>query len=236
VNESGLDPEREFLLRSLDDLEAERAAGDIDEKDYVELRDAYTARAAEVLRAMDAPPDVLEDRDRPVGRRRMQRAVAAATLVVLVAVGAGALVASMAGERTPGQQVSGAIAGTQAELLARARDSLSRGKALDAVKAYDAVLRSDPRNAEALAYRGWVLKLAGLPDRGLESIDRAIAADPSYPDAHFFRGMILKQDKKDPAGAVKELRIFLASNPTGDLVPMVQQVFDQALQESGQSQ
>jgi hypothetical protein len=48
--------------------------------------------------------------------------------------------------------------------------------------------------------------------------------------------MILKQDKKDPAGAVKELRIFLASNPTGDLVPMVQQVFDQALQESGQSQ
>ena len=228
-----LDPEREFLLRSLDDLEAERAAGDIDEKDYLELRDAYTARAAEVLRAMDAPRDVIEDKGRPVRRRRVQRAVAAATLVVLVAVGAGARVASMAGERTPGQQVSGSVAGTQAELLARARDSLGRGKALDAVKTYDAVLGKDPRNPEALAYRGWVLRLAGLSDKGLESIDQAIAADPSYPDAHFFRGMILKQDRKDPAGAVKELRIFLASNPTGDLVPMVQKVLEQALQESG---
>jgi tetratricopeptide (TPR) repeat protein len=230
-----LDPEREFLLRSLDDLEVERAAGDIDEKDYLELRDAYTARAAEVMRAIELSPTAVDEgEDRPVRRRRMQRAVAAATLVVLVAVGAGALVASMAGERTPGQQVSGSIAGTQAELLAQARNSLSNGKALDAVKAYDAVLRSDPQNAEALAYRGWVLKLAGLPDKGLESIDRAIAADPSYPDAHFFRGMILKQDKLDPAGAVKELRLFLASNPTGDLVPMVQQVLDQALRESGE--
>ena len=228
-----LDPGREFLLRSLDDLEVERAAGDIDEKDYLELRDAYTARAAEVMRAIDETGNVIDDEDRPVRRRRMQRAVAAATLVVLVAVGAGALVASMAGERTPGQQVSGSVAGTQAELLARARDFLGRGKALDAVKTYDAVLGKDPKNAEALAYRGWVLRLAGLSNKGLESIDQAIAADPSYPDAHFFRGMILKQDRKDPAGAVKELRIFLASNPTGDLVPMVQQVLDQALQESG---
>ena len=231
-----LDPEREFLLRSLDDLEVERAAGDIDEKDYLELRDAYTARAAAVMRAMQEAPSggEAEDEERPVRRRRMQRAVAAATLVVLVAVGAGALVASVAGERTPGQQVSGSVAGSQAELLARARDALSRGKALDAVRAYDAVLGKDPQNPEALAYRGWVLKLAGLPDKGLESIDRAIAADPSYPDAHFFRGMILEQDRKDPAGAVKELRIFLASNPTGDLVPMVQQVLDRALRESGE--
>src|SRR5205823_14476609 len=110
-----LDPEREFLLRSLDDLEVERAAGDIDEKDYLELRDAYTARAAEVMRAIDETRHVIDDEERPVRRRRMQRAVAAATLVVLVAVGAGALVASMAGERTPGQQVSGSVAGTQAE-------------------------------------------------------------------------------------------------------------------------
>ena len=241
-----LERERDFLLRSLDDLEAERAAGDVDENDYEQLRDAYTARAAAVLRAIDGEQETLlpgeaeyldeqEAARRYARRRRTQRTVGAVVLVALLAVGAGALVATFAGERTPGQQVSGSLPGTESGLLARARDALSRGKALDAVKAYDAVLRRDPQNAEALAYRGWVLRLAGLTDKGLESIDQAIAADPSYPDAHFFKGMILEQDKKDPAGAVTELRTFLASNPKGDLVPMVQQVLERALRESGQA-
>lgn len=44
------DEEREFLLRSLRDLDAEFAAGDIDEADYHTLRDDYTARAAALLR------------------------------------------------------------------------------------------------------------------------------------------------------------------------------------------
>jgi hypothetical protein len=49
---SVLEEEREFFLRSLRDLEAERAAGDIDEHDYAALRDDYTVRAAQVLRRL----------------------------------------------------------------------------------------------------------------------------------------------------------------------------------------
>ena len=49
-----LEEERGFLLRSLDDLERERAAGDMDDVDYTTLRDGYTARAAAVLRAIEA--------------------------------------------------------------------------------------------------------------------------------------------------------------------------------------
>jgi tetratricopeptide (TPR) repeat protein len=59
VPRSVLEEEQEFLLRSLRDLEAERAADDIDEIDYRSLRDDYTARAAEVVRqlaALDAAP------------------------------------------------------------------------------------------------------------------------------------------------------------------------------------
>ena len=41
-----LEEEREFLLRSLRDLEREREAGDIDDDDYRTLHDDYTARAA----------------------------------------------------------------------------------------------------------------------------------------------------------------------------------------------
>ena len=49
-----LEEERAFLLRSLDDLDRERDAGDLDEHDYVKLRDGYTARATAVLRELEA--------------------------------------------------------------------------------------------------------------------------------------------------------------------------------------
>ena len=49
-----LEQERDFLLRSLSDLERERAAGDMEEADFLALRDGYTARAAAVLRALEA--------------------------------------------------------------------------------------------------------------------------------------------------------------------------------------
>jgi tetratricopeptide (TPR) repeat protein len=48
-----LNEERDFLLRSLQDLEEERRAGDVDSHDYAVLKDGYTARAAAVLRALD---------------------------------------------------------------------------------------------------------------------------------------------------------------------------------------
>ena len=46
-----LEEERRFLLRSLDDLEREHEAGDVDDRDYETLQDGYTVRAAAVLRA-----------------------------------------------------------------------------------------------------------------------------------------------------------------------------------------
>ena len=49
-----LEEERDFFLRSLRDLDAERAAGDIDDVDYRALRSDYTARAAQVLRRLEA--------------------------------------------------------------------------------------------------------------------------------------------------------------------------------------
>ncbi|MBO0694381.1 MAG: hypothetical protein J2P58_15860, partial [Acidimicrobiaceae bacterium] len=49
--------ERDFLLRSLADLDAEHDAHDIDDVDYRTLKDEYTSRAAAVLRALAAPPD-----------------------------------------------------------------------------------------------------------------------------------------------------------------------------------
>ena len=51
---TALEEERDFLFRSLRDLDAERTAGDIDDEDYQSLRDDYTVRAAEVVRRLAA--------------------------------------------------------------------------------------------------------------------------------------------------------------------------------------
>jgi hypothetical protein len=63
---AALEEERDFLLRSLEDLEREYAAGDVDDSDFEELKDDYTARAAAVIRA-------IEDRTEAVKSLRPQR-------------------------------------------------------------------------------------------------------------------------------------------------------------------
>ncbi|MDQ3642361.1 MAG: tetratricopeptide repeat protein, partial [Actinomycetota bacterium] len=108
------------------------------------------------------------------------------------------------------------------------------GKAAEALKIYDELLKTDPRNVQALAYRGWLLKRAGLPDLAMASLDQAVAVDPRFPDAHFFRGMVLYQDRGDPAGAVTEFRLFMANNPPPEMVPLVEDVLRRAMADAGQ--
>ena len=221
-----LEEEREFLLRSLRDLEREREAGDIEDGDYRTLRDDYTARAASVLRAIDEGRAQLP----APRRRRPRRVVATVAAVVAVAVGAGVLVARASGERVAGRPGSGSLPTGEADQLAQARAALNQGNVLQAVKVYDTVLKTDPRSPEALAYRGWILRLAAVSggqtdqrlwQQGLASIERAIAVDPTYPDAHFFRGLILYRDRHDATGAAGELQRFLGLNPPPDMVPPV---------------
>ena len=50
---AALEQQRDFLLASLRDLDREHDAGDLDDIDHQTLRDDYTARTAEVLRAID---------------------------------------------------------------------------------------------------------------------------------------------------------------------------------------
>jgi tetratricopeptide (TPR) repeat protein len=236
-----LEEERDFLLGSLTDLEAERSAGDVDDHDYESLRDGYTARAAAVLRALDrrrvdqeiGPAAESEDPlDQPGDRRaapRWRRPVIAA-VVAAFAVVAGLLVAHSSGQRLPGQTLTGTVPGQkEALLLATASSDAAKGDAIDAIKAYDQVLSTDPTNDEALAYRGWLLALAGqqadsapLISAGMASIQQAETVDPSYPDAHFFGGMIDLQDRKDPTDAVTEFETYLADHPPSDMLPEVQ--------------
>ena len=220
--------EAEFLLRSLEDLDRERATGDLDVGQYQRLADEYTARAAAVLRQLQRDePDL--SAAAPVRRRRRWPAVAG--IAALVAVVALAL-PSAVGRRDAGQTATGnaqsqgpslgrlAAAAEQrpddpAARRAYARALLDAGKTVDALKEFDAAARLDPADAESRAYGGWIVFLAGLPDEALRRLDAAVAARPDYPDAHFFRGMVLLRGRNDPAAAAVELRRYLDLTPAG---------------------
>ncbi len=212
---SPLEEQRDFLLRSLEDLERERAAGDVDEHDYAALKDDYTARAAAVLRSIE------EGRSRvtPVAPRSRRRVVLVGLGVVAFAALAGVLVAQALGRRDAGQVVTGDIRQSVTEKLNEAGRRGAAGDLTAAIDLYDEVLADDPSNAEALAYKGWMQTLSGKGADGLTTLLGAATANPSYPDVHaflaivFFRNGLVEQasrelsrlDALDPPPAIRDL-------------------------------
>ncbi len=156
----------------------------------------------------------------------MKAAVAAAVLVV--ATGVGVLVARTAGERLPGDSATGTIERGPTELLLEARSLLSSGQAVEALKRYDQVLVEDPLHPEALAYRGWLIRLSGNSAVGLEMVEAAMEADPDFPDAHLFKGVILLDDLGRREEAVVELRRFLELDADHELAEQARQTLARA--------
>ncbi len=215
---AALEEQRNFLLASLDDLERERAAGDIDEHDYEALRDDYTARAAAVLRALEAGTARYQAAPRR-GSRRLAAGVLAAVLVL--GTGAGILVARSSGSRTGNEEATGDVRLQVRDLLLEAQDDLAQQEVLDAVMVYDQVLDLQPDNVEALTYRGWALILSTLVDRGLPFLRQAIAIDPTYPDARIFLARTLEGQGRYEAArrqldAVGEDQVPIAMRPLVD--------------------
>jgi len=214
-----LEEERDFLLASIRDLDAEHEAGDIEDADYEALRRSYTARAAEVLRMIDGSgqrPTAATSRSAapsagPSRRRRPAKVVLVCAGVLVLAAGAGFAVAQSAGERRPGDEVTGSIELSSVDRITRAQMLVSEGRILDAIKLYDEVLKDDATNPVALAQRGWLLHQVGLP-QAMRYLDAAVAADPAYADAYFFRGMVRLAEGNAPA-AIGEFDNGLAKDP-----------------------
>lgn len=215
--------QRDFLLASLRDLERERAAGDVDTADYEALRSSYTARAADIIRRleagavrMDPPAEVA------VRRRRASRRVLGAVAVVAVAAGLGVLVARQSGQRLPGETASGGIAESTANKLAQARQ-LNFADPITAINIYSDVLKVDPDNVEALTYRSWLLALTArdaeqeVRDAAVQTailgLGRATLLDDTYPDAHCFLGIVSYRFANDVTTAKRELAKCEAADP-----------------------
>jgi len=222
ADQSELEEERDFLLRSIDDLDREYEAGDLDEGDYRSLRDDYTARAAAVLRSLDSP-DAAAAESSPGPTRRPGRAVAIGVCVCVVAALAGWGVARAAGDRSAGEQATGGVAQSLGQQLSNCLILRQTSEVpVEVLVCYDAILEEHPASAEAFTYRGWfMVDAAGLPQLAWPDFVDAAAADPEYVDVRVFRAVALERMCR-PEEAAAELDIFDSLDPLPEMQSLVE--------------
>ncbi len=206
--------ERDFLLRSLDDLDAEYEAGDLDEHDYQTLRDGYVARAAEVLRAIDehrdAPPEA------PTAPGRGRRTVLWVVGVVVVAGLAGWMLARSVGAKGGDQTITGSPVSQLDSCQTLSFQSPAKG-----ITCYDKILRTQPQNTDALTYKGWALVRLGKTAQGSALFDQVVSIDKTYPDVYVFRAAV-KANAGDYQGAQAELNTLYSLNPPAGVISTLQ--------------
>jgi cytochrome c-type biogenesis protein CcmH/NrfG len=199
-------------VSSLRDLEFARAAGTIASADYTRLRaslegDAFARPTPEPRRAAPVPTLV------------------AGALIAAVAVGAAVFfLPPSAGDRAPGETVTGTVPQTDALAALEARASakpgdvptqlaladgyVQAGRPKDAIPRYQAVLANDPNNVAALDGLALILVASGSNDGALVAADRVLAQRPKDPDALFVKGLALYA-KQDWNGAVDVWTVYL---------------------------
>lgn len=211
--------ERDHLLVSLDDLDAERAAGDIDDADYRVLHDDYTARAAQLSRALDGAAVTRRSRDKPSSLRGRLSWVVGVVAIALIAAWA---MTAYSGARGSDATASGEIRESTQTLIAKAAEAFGSGDPDRAIELYGEALDIQPTNVEALTYRGWISYQTGDAASARSDLDAAVEIDPTYGDVRVFRTVIALDDGEYER-ARDELRAFDASNPS----PVAQQLVNQ---------
>lgn len=228
---AALEEQRDFLLASISDLEREHDAGDLSDEDAATLRDDYTARAAEVIRA-------IEDRKAAFAEARPPRSPLRVAVVAVAVVGFAALAgwaaAAAMGARKAGESASGGISVTQT--LSQQANECSTKIMSDPVEAKDClegVLEEDPENAVALTWSAWQLSLISNqleePDRTVAQaqaairLEQAVESDPGYSYARAFRAIVAYRNGRY-ADAEQYLQEFRDNDPSTEAAQIIEQM------------
>ena len=188
-----LEEERSFLLNSLDDLDVEIRNGDLDEHEYVTIRNDYIARVAAVSKRIGEGVETLDAAAAPQKSRLIYLG-----LIITLGVMAGVFVAQYSGLRQPGETITGEIEKSPRALLAEAENFFLQGEfdssrlvveeilrdtpdsfgalllsarlheeaqeILEAIRQLDQILENDVNNLDALTLRGWILVRIDSPE------------------------------------------------------------------------
>lgn len=229
MSSENLHEERRFLLESIRDLEREHEVGDVASEDFQALRDGYVARAAAVMREIEGGRSAHE----PRGTRWTRRLVIVG-VTLAVAVALGIFVARSAGQRLPGQTLTGGQpADDVAVQLAEGRRLLHLEEYSASRAAYLRVQESEPGNVEATTYLAWLSVLvaddtgdvAGVQE-GIRLLAEATTLDETYADPHCLLAIALSNftGESDPALVQREVDTCLALDPPADMVPLIQEI------------
>ena len=182
---SKLEEERDFLLRSLDDLDREYVSGELTDREFGTLRDDYTRRVAAVVRSLAET----EPGEVPVAiSGRFWR-----WFVVLVSVGvlSGFALAQFSGLRAPGESISGEVDRSPRSRLLNA-EQLFFAEELEAARAaIEEILRDSPDFSGALVLSARMHERAGDPLPAIRQLDQVLQHSPEHVDALTLRGWIL---------------------------------------------
>ena len=238
-----LSEEKDSAYRALKELAFDHEAGSLSDDDFQTLRDRYEGRAADLLTKLDAlggipaPPAAERAMPAPRAWTRSPAAITAGAMALLalgIALGVGVTrysapdptavppASSMPGPLLPGAPGTGAAAGqpispeTMVRMLQAARESLNAGRYPDAIAAYQAVLKRDGNNVDAMTHLGAIVAMGGHADAALETFDKALKIDPKYAPALLYKGQVLYEVKKDYAGAIKAWERFVSLVPEGE--------------------
>ena len=247
--------EKDSTYRALKELAFDHEAGSLSDDDFQTLRNRYEGRAADLLTKLDAlggipaPPAAERATPAPRAWTRSPAAITAGAMALLalgIALGVGVTrysapdptavppASSMPGPLLPGAPGTGAASGqpispeTMARMLQAARESLTAGRYPDAIAAYQAVLKRDSKNVDAMTHLALIVAMGGHADAALETFDKALKIDPKYAPALLYKGQVLFEVKQDYAGAITAWERFVTLTPPGEDRQRVAVLIEQA--------
>ena len=236
----------EQVQRDLNEVSAQRDAGELDAAAADRLTAAYEAERTAVLATAAEVGD-----PEAVGRSRVRMLMGAAILgvgiVVIAVIGAfslqrenptDAIADGIASEVLAGEAGVSSISKEEMEAviaanpgiigmrLALAERYVQDGDHPSALAHYLVVLDQDPDRPEALAMVGWLSFLSGEPALAESFITRALDVEPNYPQALWFLANV-RAGSGDDEGAIEAIVLLLAY----DLSPEVKAAAEQLLGE-----
>ena len=183
--------EKDFLLKSLDDLDSELAKGDLTEKDYAQLSRNYKRRLIKLTK--QETPSIKESK-----LQNVKKTWFTVTFLVVLALISGIAIANSSGERTGSETITGSIRKSTVTKLQEAQQLLSDSDKWDeAISIYDEVLQDQPSNAEALTYRAWLRYRTGEDsDPQIRDWREVRILNPEFADAIVFLTIALSDESR----------------------------------------
>jgi len=211
--------QKEFLLKSLHELDQEFENGNLSLDDHEMLVRRYTRELANVTETKK----VVDSGSEPKKGYRT-KALVWSLGIVLLGAAAGITISQTSGARSSGESITGSIRKSVSSQISEAQMLLgNRDRWGEAIEIFDDVLETQPSNVEALTYRAWLnYQSGGEVSAQIKAWEEVLFIEPGYSDALVFLSISLSNE-----GRYDEASLYLdqlRSNPVReDILAIVQQ-------------